>query len=145
MNISANIPVEFNLWLVPKNHAELQRRFNSSIQPHVPLVDNISTGDINKCIEFFPRRGKIGSISADTSLMRNGRDEFRLSRDCTIYGVNRAPLVIHELYSEINLEEYRESFEHYHQDVNPEEEFEATLKLALRSTEYPFDWQLIDI
>ena len=131
----------FNLWVVPTRHKELSQRYNTTMPMHVPISRAISEEKISTLTEMIPKRTIIKSCGDKLKLMMNMDYEYALGYDCKVFDY-QSVLVMYEIMGEISPVDIPTMFP----ELAPiEEDLEAILCLSMRSLEYPFGWEIIEV
>jgi hypothetical protein len=130
-----------NLWVVPTRHKELSQRYNTTMPIHVPISRAISEDKISTLTEMIPKRTIIKNCGDKLKLMMNTEHEYALGYDCKVFDY-QSVLVMYEIMGEVAPADIPTMFP----ELSPvEEELEATLCLSMRSMEYPFGWELLEL
>jgi len=88
---------------------------------------------------MIPRRTVIRDCGEKVKLMMNMDHEYALGYDCKVFDYK---LVMYEIMGEVAPSDISTMFP----EMSPiEEELEATLCLSMRSLEYPFGWELLEL
>ena len=133
--------VLFNLWVVPTRHKELSQRYNTTMPMHVPISRGVEEEKVKMLTEMIPRRTIIKNCGKNLKLMMNTEHEYALGYDCKVFDY-QSVLVMYEIMGEISPIDIPTMFP----ELSPvEEELEATLCLSMRSMEYPFGWEIIEL
>jgi len=90
---------------------------------------------------MVPRRTVIRDCGEKVKLMMNMDHEYALGYDCKVFDY-QSVLVMYEIMGEVAPADISTMFP----EMSPvEEELEATLCLSMRSLEYPFGWEIIEL
>lgn len=131
----------FNLWVVPTRHRELSQRYNTTMPMHVPISRAITEDKVESLTLMIPRRTVIKDCGNKIKMMMNMDHEYALGYDCKVFDY-RSVLVMYEIMGEVAPSDISTMFP----EMSPiEEELEATLCLSMRSLEYPFGWEIIEL
>jgi len=131
----------FNLWVVPTRHKELSRRYNTTMPMHVPISRAITEDKVKMLTEMIPKRTIIKNCGKNIKLMMNMDYEYALGYDCKVFDY-QSVLVMYEIMGEVAPADIPTMFP----ELSPvEEELEANLCLSMRSMEYPFGWEIIEL
>ena len=91
--------------------------------------------------EMIPRRTIIKNCGKSVKLMMNTDYEYALGYDCKVFDY-QSVLVMYEIMGEVAPADIPTMFP----ELSPvEEELEANLCLSMRSMEYPFGWEIIEL
>jgi len=131
----------FNLWVVPTRHKELSRRYNTTMPMHVPISRGITEDKVVMLTEMIPKRTIIKNCGKSVKLMMNMDYEYALGYDCKVFDY-QSVLVMYEIMGEVAPADIPTMFP----ELSPvEEDLEANLCLSMRSMEYPFGWEIIEL
>jgi len=131
----------FNLWVVPTRHKELSKRYNTTMPMHVPISRAITEDKVVMLTEMIPKKTIIKNCGKSVKLMMNTDYEYALGYDCKVFDY-QSVLVMYEIMGEVAPADIPTMFP----ELSPvEEELEATLCLSMRSLEYPFGWEIIEL
>jgi len=108
---------------------------------HVPISRGVEEEKVKMLTEMIPRRTIIKNCGKNLKLMMNTEHEYALGYDCKVFDY-QSVLVMYEIMGEISPIDIPTMFP----ELSPiDEELEATLCLSMRSLEYPFGWELLEL
>ena len=132
----------FNLWVVPTRHKELSQRYNTTMPMHVPISRGVVEDKVKMLTEMIPKRTIIKNCGKNLKLMMNTEHEYAVGYDCKVYGEMDGSLVLHELYQDIDMEDFLMMFPETAKMSVIQEDLDAVLCFSRRSLEYPFPYEL---
>ena len=132
----------FNVWVIPVKHKIISKKLNIINPPYVPIATNVEEKLLPRYREMFDAQTAITDIGPSVKFMLTGDGERRLARDCKVYGEMDGSLVLHELYQDIDMEDFLMMFPETAKMSVIQEDLDAVLCFSKRSIEYPFPYEL---
>ena len=132
----------FNVWVIPVKHKMISKKLNIINPPYVPIATGVEEKLLPRYREMFDAQTVITDIGPSVKFMLTGDGERRLARDCKVYEEMDGSLVLHELYQDIDMEDFLMMFPETAKMSVVQEDLEGMLCFSRRSIEYPFPYDL---
>jgi hypothetical protein len=132
----------FNVWVIPTKHKSISQKLNMINPPYIPIATNVEEKLLPRYRDMFDAQTMITDIGPSVKFMLTGDGERRLARDCKVYGEMDGSLVLHELYQDIDMEDFLMMFPETAKMSVVQEDLDAVLCFSKRSLEYPFPYEL---